>query len=87
MARVAVSELLGQGRLNPDERLTLVHKGTTYEAVLLEDGSVKVQNGSVFTSLSTAAGAVTGRSTNGWAAWRVPRLGKSMAQVRDSSGD
>jgi len=82
MARVSLSDLLTEGLLNAGEVITLTHKGETREATILGDGKVSLPDGSVFTSLSTAAGAVTGRSTNGWAAWRVVRLGKSMADVR-----
>lgn len=85
MRGLSVADLLARGALSVGERLTLSRKGTTHEATVLEDGKLKLEDGSVFASLSTAAGSITGTSTNGWPAWQVPRLGKTMAEVRDNA--
>jgi len=85
MASLTLEDLLRTGVLLPDEQLVLSHKGTTHEARLLEDGTVQLADGTLVPSLSTAAGKVTGSSTNGWVAWKVKRLGESLAQVRQRS--
>ena len=80
--KVTVAVLLARGALTVDERLTLTHEGLTHHATVLEDGRVELQDGTIFPALSPAARAITGRTTNGWSAWRVVRLGESMRQVR-----
>lgn len=84
MAEGTLSDLLASGLLAPDERLTLTRPDRVHEATLTADGAVRLEDGRVFSSLSTAAKQLTGTSTNGWTAWHVPRLGGStIAAVRE----
>lgn len=46
------------------------YKGKRFHAVMNKDGSVRY-DGTRYSSLSAAGGAVTGRSCNGWHFWRV----------------
>lgn len=45
------------------------YKGRSYNAVFNKNGSVRYE-GHAYTSLSSAATAITGRPTNGWLFWR-----------------
>ena len=56
--------------------------GHDIEATVETDG-VNV-GGTVYKSLSTAAMAVTGHSTNGWAYWHVRTSGKPVGSIRSA---
>jgi hypothetical protein len=59
--------------------------GERYEAVILDDGSFRLADGSVHQSPSMAAmKAADLVSYDGWYAWRVPRLGGTkLHELRD----
>ena len=83
---VLLAELIAAGLLQPDEEL--IHSspgGRRLSVRLTPDGRIRMPSGAICTSPSEAARAVLTSSTaNGWAFWRVERLGrKSLAQIRD----
>jgi hypothetical protein len=76
--RVTVLDLLQAGLLEADEHIEFVRPrlGTRYEATIREDGTFRIDDGSVHQSPSLAAmRAADLVSYDGWEAWRVPRLG------------
>jgi len=78
-----LKDLLVGGLLVPDEQLTLTRRDRVHGATLTIEGAVRLEDGRVFSSLSTAAKELTGTSTNGWMAWHIPRLGGcTVAEVR-----
>ena len=83
---VSLTELMDARLLRPNESLTAMSKGKSFEARLLPDGRIEDKaSGAVFTSLSVAANALTGAHTNGWRFWHVKRGGARvpLTQVRD----
>lgn len=79
--RVDPRDLIDAGYLRPGERLTLLYKGRQLLADLLHDGRVRLlEDGRVFSTLSTAAEAAKGvRADPGWNSWRVKRGGQQVS--------
>jgi hypothetical protein len=78
---ISLKELLDAGLLQANEllRWTRPRRGDSFEATLLETGDVQLPGGQIFSSGSAAAASAAGLSAaNGWAAWRVPRLGENV---------
>jgi hypothetical protein len=80
-----LSELIEAGMLAAGARLVATYKGAEYEAGVTEDGRLRFPNGSVESSLSTAAVRVTGRPTNGWTFWKLEKEDQmiSLARLRE----
>jgi len=72
--------LIETGVLNVGEELVWnrPQAGTTFRLVLQADGSLLSDDGQRFWSPSAAATRLSGTSTNGWKAWRVPRIGDAL---------
>lgn len=80
--RPRLSELIAAGALDVGERITWDRPqvGERHEAVVQEDGNLRLPDGRVFTSPSGAASALINASANGWAAWRTSD-GRSLGDV------
>lgn len=75
---VSVMDLLDARLLTPGETLFTTRRGSAATATVTADGSVQV-GGSAYRSLSTAAVAASGNSSEpGWEFWAVEREGKRM---------
>lgn len=76
--RVTIKDLLQAGLLHSDDQVEFSRPrlGQRYKAVVLDDGTFKLDDGSVHQSPSLAAmRAADMVSCDGWYAWRVLRLG------------
>jgi len=74
LRRAGMAELLEAGLLKPGDRLTWVRRklGQTHEATILENGSIRLSDGRVFSTPSRAAGEVGGPGAfDGWKMWRA----------------
>jgi hypothetical protein len=82
-----VRDLLKAGLLVPGQQLFGgAPKHFHARATVLADGQLEV-DGHLFDSPSGAGRAATGRSTNGWAFWRIERNeGTKLRQLRDQLG-
>ncbi len=84
--RVRISDLLDAGLLEVGDRLVWNRPrlDATYEATVLENGSIQLSDGRAFSSPSRAAMEAAGvPAYDGWYAWDVPRLdGKSLNDLR-----
>lgn len=82
---IQMTDLLAAGAIEPGTRL-LWHRSNldrTHEAVVQEDGSIRVADGDVYADPSPAAMHFSGSSVNGWKAWRVGVIdGESLADLR-----
>jgi hypothetical protein len=80
---ISLSDLIRAGILHTDDVLT--HGRDEHATRLTSDGRIRLPDGKICSSPSEAARAVQSRSKlNGWAFWRVDRLGrKTLAEVRD----
>jgi hypothetical protein len=77
---VALTDLVAAGLLAADAPLVASSHGKEHTASLREGG---VQwNGTVYSSLSTAAVAITGKPTNGWTFWRTSVGEKPVALAK-----
>lgn len=65
--------------------LKAVYKGKTYRARLRRDGQVAMKGGT-YTSLSSAAVAITGRPSNGWQFWTCERGKGNWVELREMKG-
>ena len=61
------------------------YKGKTYRARLRRDGHVAMKGGP-YTSLSSAAVAITGRPTNGWQFWTCERGRGNWVRLNEMKG-
>jgi hypothetical protein len=74
--------LISLGLLEPGDRL--VHqrpRGELHLAVVREDGSVELGDGTVHDSPSTALSATVETSRNGWKDWRHERTQRTLAEL------
>lgn len=71
-----LSDLLADGLIKPNARLSASYKGQTFIATVTKDGKVRLEDG-YEGSPSGAASHCTGTSVNGWQFWRIghERLG------------
>jgi len=75
--RVRTADLLENGLIESGEQLIWVRprRGEEFHAKVLENGSIELPDGRVFSSPSLAAiKAADIPAYDGWYAWRVPRL-------------
>jgi hypothetical protein len=72
--------LIEAGVLQPGETLEWRRRSSTHNAVVLRDGRLQLEDGSVFASPSAAGRALSGYEVNGWRCW-----GRSRDRVRLSS--
>lgn len=82
--RRSLLEMLGDGDLAAGEQIHAVYKGSRFEAQITADGNIRFPDGREFTSLSSAAKAVS-REENGWAFWKAHRGGQAvpLGRLRD----
>ncbi len=82
--RVAVRDLVDAGLIEANEPVEFIRPrlGERYEAVVLDDGTFTLPDGTIHQSPSGAAmQAADLPSYDGWHAWRVPRLGGTTLDV------
>ena len=80
-----VSDLLEHGLVQPGDKLTWTRpqKGTSYEATITDNGAIQIQGGGTYSSPSRAAmEAADIPSYDGWYAWKVERVGKTLNDLR-----
>jgi len=86
--KIAVKDLLNAGYIKPGDRIHRIYKGKHFEAKVLSDGRIEMEDGTVCKSLSGAAKHVSGHSAeDGWHIWKYrDRSGKivSMDEMRKS---
>jgi Protein of unknown function DUF262/Restriction Enzyme Adenine Methylase Associated/Protein of unknown function (DUF1524) len=83
---VDVPRLMAAGLLKAGDTLIAVHRGTEYQAIVLDDGRIKLAGGEPFTSLSSAAAYARGtKSANGWEFWKLQtrREQRPLLELRD----
>jgi hypothetical protein len=83
---VDVPRLMSAGLLKAGDTLVAVHRGTEHQAIVLDDGRIKLAGGEPFTSLSSAAAyAKRTKSANGWEFWRLQtrRERRPLKELRD----
>jgi len=81
---VSVVDLISAGMI--DDGTVLRPAATSFShrsAMIRNDGSIEVDSGEVFASLSGAARNVTAYSTSGWHFWCVETTGTSMYDLRE----
>ena len=67
---VSARDLIKAGIIKPDDKIYRVYKGRRYEAEILVDGRIKLEDGTIVNSLSKAATHISKKSENGWRIWR-----------------
>ncbi|MGK2957330.1 MAG: hypothetical protein ACSLFB_02760, partial [Acidimicrobiales bacterium] len=89
--RAQMADLLDKGLLITGEALEFPRprRNELFHATVLDDGSIKTDDGEVWPSPSRAAmSAANVPSYDGWHAWRVPRLGGiKLDQLRQTLVD
>lgn len=76
---VALADLVAKGVLPRNAKLVGQRRGDQFEALILDDGRIRVASGEVFTSLSAAGEAVSGAiSCPGWDFWRTQVDGRQV---------
>jgi hypothetical protein len=83
---VGIPQLMSAGLLKAGDTLIAVHRGTEHQAIVLDDGRIKLAGGEPFTSLSSAAAyAKRTKSANGWEFWQLQtrRERRSLKDLRD----
>lgn len=83
---IDVPRLMSAGLLKAGDTLVAVHRGTEHQAIVLDDGRIKLAGGEPFTSLSSAAAyAKHTKSANGWEFWQVQtrRERRPLKELRD----
>lgn len=83
---VDVPRLMSAGLLKAGDTLVAVHRGTQHQAIVLDDGRIKLAGGEPFTSLSSAAAyARRTKSANGWEFWKLQtrRERRLLRELRD----
>lgn len=82
---IQMTDLLAAGAIEPGTRL-FWHRSNldrTHEALVQEDGTIRVSDGDVYSEPSPAAMHFAGTTINGWKAWRVGSSdGESLADLR-----
>jgi hypothetical protein len=78
-----LARLLADGILVADERLVWDRRnqGKQHEARLTSDGRLRLPDGSLHDTPSSAARHVAGYEVNGWKAWQRQRDGKSLSDI------
>lgn len=83
--RLRLADLTDAGLLLPGDRLiwNRPQLGITYRAIVTEDAAIHLEDGGTWTSPSRAAVEAAGiPSYDGWYAWRVERVGKTLDELR-----
>lgn len=83
--RISIADLLEHDLVQAGDELRWERpkKGETYSAIVEVNGAVKLDDGRVFASPSLAAmNAAELVAYNGWYAWTVVRLGKTLDRLR-----
>ena len=83
---VGIPQLMAAGLLKAGDTLVAVHRGTEHQAIILDDGRIKLAGGEPFTSLSSAAAnARHTKSANGWDFWQLQtrRERRPLKELRD----
>ena len=83
---IDVPRLMSAGLLKAGDTLVAVHRGTEHQAIVLDDGRIKLAGGEPFTSLSSAAAYARGtQSANGWEFWQLQtrRERRPLKELRD----
>ncbi|WP_112669117.1 restriction system modified-DNA reader domain-containing protein [Micromonospora saelicesensis] len=78
-----LARLLADGILVVDERLVWDRRnqGKQHEAWLTNDGRLRLRDGSLHDTPSSAARHVAGYEVNGWKAWQRQRDGKPLSDI------
>ncbi len=77
---------MSAGLLKAGDTLIAVHCGTEHQAIVLDDGRIKLAGGEPFTSPSSAAAyAKRTNSANSWEFWQLQtrRERQSFKELRD----
>lgn len=77
--------LIQKGSLNVGEVLiwTRRSKGVSYQAIILEDGSIQTEDKIIHKSLSGAARHHnSNKPVDGWLAWKLKSTGQSLSSLR-----
>jgi hypothetical protein len=70
--RVTIQDLIGATIIKPDQKIYGWHKNKKYEARVMPDGEILLQDGRKFSSLSMAAfKGIVGHEVNGWKWWHT----------------
>jgi hypothetical protein len=80
-----VADLIEHGLVVPGDELEWVRpkKGTSYRATVTASGAILIESGSAFSSPSRAAMEAAGvASYDGWYAWTVTRLDRTLNDLR-----
>jgi hypothetical protein len=83
---IDVPRLMSAGLLKAGDTLIGAHRGTEHQAIILDDGRIKLAGGEPFTSLSSAAAyARRTKSANGWEFWQLQtrRERRPLKELRD----
>lgn len=82
---IGLSDLIRAKLLKSGESLRGARSGVDYRANVLPNGSIRVESGKEFDTLSGAADNLTGKSCNGWTFWHVSRSEKliELARIRE----
>jgi hypothetical protein len=83
---VDIQQLVSAGLLKTGDILVGVHRRIEYQAIVLEDGRIKLASGEPFASPSSAAAfARQTKSANGWEFWHLqtPNGRKSIKELRE----
>lgn len=67
--------LIASGQLQVDEVIVYKRQAGHEHASVLRDGTIRLDNGTVCHSPTSAIAATGARHSDGWPKWRVPRLG------------
>ena len=83
---IGIPRLMAAGLLKAGDTLVAIHRGTEHQAIVLDDGRIKLAGGEPFTSLSSAAAyARRTKSANGWEFWKLQtrRERRPLRELRD----
>ncbi|MEU5903875.1 hypothetical protein ABZ780_05820 [Micromonospora sp. NPDC047467] len=80
-----LSSLIDAKLLAPGDDLVHVQtrKGLTHRAVVTEDGSIRLPDGSTYAKPSPALKACVGHDINGWGQWTHAATGRSLHELRE----
>ncbi len=68
--RVEIVDLINGGLISSGDKIYRYYKGKRYEAEILNDGRIRLEDGRIVSSLSKAATHISGKSENGWIIWK-----------------
>jgi hypothetical protein len=83
---VDIPRLMSAGLVKAGDTLVAVHRGDEHQAIVLDDGRIKLAGGEPFTSLSSAAAyARHTKTANGWEFWHLQtrRERRPLKELRD----